>query len=379
MRVMFYVQHLLGIGHIRRAALFSAAMRKLGLELTVVLGGQDIPDIDFGDVNVIHLPPAHVTDHTFKPLLDENDVPIDDAWKARRKEMLLNVYKDFNPDVILLEMFPFGRRQFRFELLPLLEAAKGQNRKPLIVSSIRDILVHKAKPERTLEMVDLVRQHFDLVLVHGDENFIPLDGSFPEMHQIADLVRYTGYIAMPADSGDATTAGSDEVIVSAGSGATGAPLFDIVLAARQQCLLADKTWRLITGPNLGESNFQKLREEAPTGVIVEKFRRDLPQMLGNCLLSISRGGYNTVMDIIRARAKAIIIPYDDGEESEQLQRANMLADRNVLKVIKSQSLSVAELVRAIDESVAMDFSTIDSIDLGGAENAARIIAGGLDG
>lgn len=379
MRVMFYVQHLLGIGHVRRAALLCAGMKAQGLDVTVIIGGEDVPGIDFGDAKVVNLPPAHVTDHTFKPLLDENDAPVDDAWKARRKEKLLNIFNDLKPDVVLLEMFPFGRRQFRFELLPLLEAAEASSPKPLIVSSIRDILVRKDKPERTLEMVDLVIKHFDMVLVHGDEDFIPLDGSFPEMHQIAHLVRYTGYIAMPPQGGDPTLAGSDEVIVSAGSGATGVTLFEVALAAREQCQLSDKTWRLITGPNLPQSSFQKLEAQAPEGVIVERFRPDLPQMLGNCLLSISRGGYNTVMDIIRARAKAIVIPYDDGEESEQLQRAHMLADRNVLKVIETPALSPDNLSSVIDECVAMEFSCIDSINLMGAETAAKIIAGEVDG
>ena len=38
-RVLFYVQHLLGIGHWRRAAILARAMTQAGLETTVLSGG----------------------------------------------------------------------------------------------------------------------------------------------------------------------------------------------------------------------------------------------------------------------------------------------------------------------------------------------------
>ena len=38
-RVLFYVQHLLGIGHLKRAATRARACAAAGLEVTVVSGG----------------------------------------------------------------------------------------------------------------------------------------------------------------------------------------------------------------------------------------------------------------------------------------------------------------------------------------------------
>jgi predicted glycosyltransferase len=40
----------------------------------------------------------------------------------------------------VIELFPFGRRQMRFELLPLLEAARARSPRPWIISSVRDVL-----------------------------------------------------------------------------------------------------------------------------------------------------------------------------------------------------------------------------------------------
>ena len=39
-----------------------------------------------------------------------------------RRTALLSLADEVDPDILLLETYPFGRRQFRFELLPLLDA-----------------------------------------------------------------------------------------------------------------------------------------------------------------------------------------------------------------------------------------------------------------
>ena len=67
------------------------------------------------------------------------------------------------PDILLTEQFPFGRTQLRFELMPLLDAAKDRPSAPWIVSSIRDVLRRTASPARVDEMVQTF-EAFDAVL-----------------------------------------------------------------------------------------------------------------------------------------------------------------------------------------------------------------------
>ena len=45
-RVLFYVQHLLGIGHLKRATTLARAMTEQALNVTVVSGGEFVPVID---------------------------------------------------------------------------------------------------------------------------------------------------------------------------------------------------------------------------------------------------------------------------------------------------------------------------------------------
>lgn len=375
-KIMFYVQHLLGIGHLRRASLLSAAMMQQGLDVLVVLGGRDSAGISFDPAKVVRLPEAYVDDHTFTPLRQKDGRTVDDAWKKDRCQKLLQIYADFNPDMLVIEMFPFGRRQFRFELLPLIDLAKASNPKVQIVSSVRDILVKKSKPGRNAQTAQFVRDHFDVVLVHGDPLVTKLDDTFEEAKTLGDRIRYTGYVA-PENNTDPSKAGLGEVIVSAGGGAVGAPLLNAALEARTLSKLAHKTWRFVTGPNYSDHDFEKLSRNAPPGVIIERFRSDLPHMFKNCALSISQGGYNTIMDLLRARATAIVVPYEDGAESEQRHRTELLVQRKVLNMVKACHLSPNHLAEAINNAQPPE-DLKNGIDLSGAQTTAALIAqGGL--
>ena len=178
-RVLFYVQHLLGIGHLRRAATITRALQRAGLSTTLVSGGHRITGVELAGANFVQLDPVRAQDESFKTLVNVDGIVIDDAWKARRRDALQKVWRETKPHILMFELFPFGRRQMRFELLPLLDAALSDPDRPLIVSSVRDILVGQQKPERQAEMRDLIAKYFDRVLVHGDPGLIPFDRTFP--------------------------------------------------------------------------------------------------------------------------------------------------------------------------------------------------------
>src|SRR6185436_365817 len=188
MKVFFHVQHLLGIGHLRRAATLARAMAADGIEVTLASGGMPVEGIE-----VLQLPPAS-SDASFKTLLDERGQPVDDGWKARRRDALLAAWNAADADVLMIELFPFGRRQMRFELIPLLEAARsprqGRSRRPLIVCSARDLI--QWRPTRELEMLEFFERYFDRLLVHGDPAVARFN--FGLIGKINDRLHYTGYV-----------------------------------------------------------------------------------------------------------------------------------------------------------------------------------------
>jgi predicted glycosyltransferase len=377
--VLLYVQHLLGIGHLRRSLRIAEALAREGIRVALISGGEPLSALACTSAErVIQLPPIRALDAGFKVLVDGVGRPIDDDLRTARQSALLAAFADEQPDVLLIEAFPFGRRAFRFELDGLIEAARARRPRPLVLCSLRDIVVLPDDPRRPKEIVDRVRNDFDFVLVHGDPAFIPLEDSFPLAPEISDRLIYTGYVAKAHEPGYAAasdeTAGADEVVVSVGGGAVGGALLRTAIETRRQGCLTNLRWRLLAGPNLPEPEFAALAAGLPEGVVLERYRPDFPQMLGRCRVSVSQAGYNTVLDILAARAAAVVVPFASGRETEQSLRAERLAARGILELLPENQLSPERLASAIDRAIFARPATTIAIDTGGARRSARLIA-----
>src|SRR5918994_7683784 len=194
MRVLFWVQHLLGTGHLKRAATLARALDQRGLNVMLVSGGPPAPWLVPDGVELVQLPWVRARDLAFSALVDADGRPIDDIFRAARRERLLACFTALEPRVVITEMFPFGRRAFRFELLPLLAAAAAARPRPWLVGSVRDILVPKPAPERYSWMRDLVLTHYDRVLVHTDPALIPFELTFPYAGDLGARLLNTGYV-----------------------------------------------------------------------------------------------------------------------------------------------------------------------------------------
>ena len=58
MKVFFYVQHLLGIGHLRRAVTLAQALEAAGFEVTLASGGKPVEGLPMQGFRLSQLPPA---------------------------------------------------------------------------------------------------------------------------------------------------------------------------------------------------------------------------------------------------------------------------------------------------------------------------------
>lgn len=371
-RILFYVQHLLGIGHLRRAAAIARGLERHGLAVVFVSGGEPVAGLDLGRAETVQLPPARAGDSGFGSIIDADGRPIDDAWRTRRRDLLLAVFERYAPAAVLIELYPFGRRPFRFELLPLLEAAAARRPRPAVLCSVRDILVSKADPSRTAEVVDIIRRHFDVVLVHGDPRLIEFGATFAAADRIADRLRYTGYVVGEAQP-VADSVPNGEILVSAGGGAVGGPLLRAALSARPLTRLTRQPWRMITGPNLPETEFIGLSTRVAGGnVTIERFRADFQSLLRNCRVSVSQAGYNTVMELLAAGSRAVVVPFADGGETEQPVRARLLEARGLLTVVEPEELTPERLAVAIETTDRAVRPTV-SFDMSGTDETARIV------
>ena len=374
-RVFFYVQHLLGIGHLKRALTLAKAMAAAGLDVTLASGGLPVSGLALDAVRLVQLPPASAADLSFKVLQDASGRPIDAEWKQQRNAALHAAWLAAAPQVLMLELFPFGRRQMRFELLPLLDSAAASAHRPAIVCSVRDILGGQKSQERQEETLALVERCFDRVMVHGDPSVIAFGRTFPAASRIAGQIEYTGYVVDPAASGGGD-AGSGEVIVSAGGGAVGARLLETAIRSKPLSVLRDRFWRLLAGNNLPDEEYGKLSllARGASSVGLERSRPDFTTLLSNCELSISQAGYNTLMETVQARARAVVVPFAGGNETEQTLRASCFAERALLEMVEEGALTPQALAAAVDRAARKPRPLAGAIALDGAARCAASIA-----
>ncbi len=368
-RIFFYVQHLLGIGHIARASRIANALVSDGFDVTVVTGGLPVPGFPGEGVRTIELPPVVASNVGFSGLADAEGQAAGEAFLSRRRDLLLKAFEETRPDVVIIEAFPFGRRQMRFELLPLLDAIEKANPRPKLLSSVRDILQENRKPGRDEETVRLVKDHFDAVLIHGDPDFVRLEDTFPLTAEIADRLRYTGLVAPPPAPEPSE---AFDIIASAGGGAVG---LEVMRAARDAAALlpADLRWLLIAGPNLPGADFSALSQNAPANVTLVRFRKDFPSLLRGAKVSISQAGYNTVGDLLRTRCRSILIPFVAAGETEQTVRAERLQALGLAEILPENGLTLDAVKAAVERALAAPPRPAVSLDLDGAAKSAAII------
>jgi len=374
---LIYVQHLLGIGHLVRAGALARGLEAAGIRVVLVSGGMPASLRGAPASRFEQLPPVRAADESFKVLVDEAGNAIDESFEALRRKRLLEIFDSERPDVVVTELYPFGRRRMRFELDALLERARalrGQTGLPLIVSSVRDILVPPADAKRVDEIVKRVQRKYDLVLVHGDEALIPFRRSFDRAGDIADVTRSTGYVLDPVPERQGPGApGYDEVIVSAGGGAVAEALMHAAIGARELCSLRDRTWRVLVGYNYPEKAFHARRAAAPRGVVVERARDDFTQLLANCALSISQGGYNTVSEILATAARAVCLPFAGGRETEQTLRCRVLAERGLLQSVEANDVSAEQVALAVEKALTAPPTRGHAVDTNGAQRSAALL------
>lgn len=340
-----------------------------GKEVTVVSGGMPLAGMESGKTSWVQLEPLRSDGLDFGRLVGAHGEVADTAVFARRSQQLLDTFRRCRPRVVVIETFPFGRRQFRSELGALLEAAHAAGERPVVVSSVRDIL-QRRDARREAETVRMIEQAFDVVLVHGDPALIPLDASFDAAHHIREKTVYTGYIApapVPRAPPDGLAGG--EIVVSAGGGAAGLRLYESALeAARGDS--SGRRWRLLVGGALTDEQFERLRRLAPPSVEMERNRVDFRELIAACGLLVSQAGYNTVADILVTGVPSLLVPFEGVGETEQLERARCFGKLGRCGVLRERDLSARALLDRVSGLLAAPEPIVPAMNLDGIAVAA---------
>ena len=375
--LLFYCQHSLGIGHLTRSFALASALRQRFH--VVFLNGGRLPaglPVPHG-IELIDLPPLGMDDGH---VVVSRDAAIGVAEaQSRRRALIDAAVRRHRPAVLLVELFPFGRKKFAGEILPLIRAAKQQAGAPArVVCSLRDILVDSRRDQQHHD--DRARwladRYFDAVLVHSDPSFARLEESFRPRRAMRVPVHYTGYV-VPARDGDAAGEPRGEhLLVSAGGGIAGKALFRSALQAF--ALLRERrrrplALRLIAGPFLPEAAWLDL-QQAARGVAGVELLRQVPDMVAEmrrARASLSQCGYNTALDIVVAGVPALVLPYATVTENEQASRAQRLAALGAMRCADA-AIDARALARELD-ALRSFAPRAAALDLDGAQRSAQCL------
>jgi predicted glycosyltransferase len=377
MKIIFYCQHILGVGHLFRSLEICKALR--GHEVLLISGGPHLETNIPKHVKVVRLPELQM-DNGFKGLFSSHTHISLDRIKEQRQKNLFAIFEREKPDIFLIELYPFGRKAFRFELDPLLTAIRDQQYSRCgVICSVRDILVEKEDRQRHEgRAVDTLNRFFDAVVVHSDSNLIKLEETFSLHAKIGIPIFYTGYIAKkpPANARRQIRSrlkimDKDPMIVaSAGGGSVGKPLLEsTIYAFKKFGRDSSASLMVYTGPYIAEKDFAYLKSFANQRIKVEKFTSDFLAVMAAADLSISMGGYNTSMDILTCGVPALVWPF--GHNREQRLRAQRLAERGALKILNDEHLKPDCLADILVQTLSEPHPGKLDIDLDGAAHTAR--------
>jgi predicted glycosyltransferase len=380
MKIVFYCQYVWGMGHLFRTIEFARALSEHAV--TLVAGGQKV-DVDLPrNVTFLRLPTLFM-DEQFTTLIPGNPLKSLGDIQRERKTILFDLFERQRPDLFIVELFPFGRTKFEFELLPLLQSIRdGRYGNTKSICSLRDILVEKKKPEIYEERVlNYLSKYFDLLLVHSDEKLIPLDETFGRVKEIPVPLMYTGFIARKeilqngADLGSEFDRNANEklIVASAGGGRSGyLPLKNVLLACRGLNERMPFRLQVFAGPFMDDAEFEELCSLAGPGMNVLRFTKHFLDYLYAADLSISLAGYNTCMNLLVTRVPALVIPYR--HQREQPLRLEKFKSFMPIKILAEKDLKPDLLCEHIRQMLlAPPACESAELNLNGAENAAQYL------
>lgn len=367
-RLILYCQHSLGLGHFMRSLSLAEALAE-HFTVTFFNGGPAPSGIDLpGGIEFVHLPPLRLQDDG--SITGEEDAA---TLLMKRRDQMLAKVAQIDPAMLIIELYPFGRKKFAVEIDPLIDLVRAKDGQ--IVCSVRDVLVtaradqarHDERAAQTLNA------RFDRLLVHTDPALFRLEDSFRPATPLAVAIDYTGYVVRQNTHGKRGRT-DGPTLVAAGGGVVGHALYHAAIEA-QPLLSEAEGWAmtLVAGPLFPDADWGDLKARA-RGVSGLTLVRAVPSMMPLLAASgrfVGQCGYNSALEVCQSGLPALFVPFARGQESEQTSRAAKLQELGFAQWLPEAELdgpALAQQLRNLasprtDQRIAMD----------GAQQTARLL------
>jgi predicted glycosyltransferase len=248
-----------------------------------------------------------------------------------------------------------------------------------VVCSLRDIVVTKQDQARHKEKIcRLMNQYFDLLLIHGDPAFQPLELSFSRVQDLHCPVAYTGYVVQESAAADVqtplVTPDHPLILTSVGGGRFGHELLFSAVAAAPYLEHLPHQMLVFTGPFCPPDVFAALETKANQcpSVVLQRYTPNLLTYMHQADLSISMAGYNTTMNVLTSGVRAMVLPFTGNDEQEQTLRAERLEELGMVQVIRPDDLRPEPFAQRVMACLQQQPPT-RSFDFQGVEKTAAYL------
>lgn len=380
-RVLLYSHDSQGLGHVRRNLALAHHLARVIPEETghrvsgLLVSGLSMGD-DFslpGGFDWLTIPGVAKGPDGYEPrnlagptgrLIDLRSVLIESAMLS------------YAPDLVVIDRHIYGVWR---ELRRPLHRLRARRPCARVVLGLREVLDEPsaaAAEWRALGDPTRLRSVVDEVWVYGDRDVHDPIASGEVPAELADRVRFTGYLARGRREHDGAAGPVPQpfVLTTAGGGSDGQELLE---AAAAMPVPPGHEHVIITGPQLDDDGFAAVEAQAGPRTSVHRSWPGLSNQVASASAVIAMGGYNTTCEILATDTPALLVPREEPRR-EQLIRAQSLAGAGALDVMRADRMDPAALgswaAEAVGRRVDRSRLALDGLTVA-AHYAAELLGG----
>jgi predicted glycosyltransferase len=256
------------------------------------------------------------------------------------------------------------------------------------VLGLRDILDSPAgirEEWRANRHSEAILERYARVLCYGDPAVYDPIREYGIPSEVAERIRFTGYLADDVPAPDAretrrkyVPAGGRLAVCTLGGGKDAAHIAEAFLSAMNQLRTRGWIGVLITGPYMGADDVDRLRlHPGARWASLIRMVDDLPSHLAAADAAVCMGGYNTSCEVLALGVRAVVVPRIQPRQ-EQLMRAERLAARGLVQLLHPNQLSPRVLADRIEDASRLSRSQlaarIGTVAHGGVSTSAGHLA-----
>lgn len=377
LRVMLYSHDSVGLGHLRRNLAIAGSITQSFSEASamIVTGSPCATQFQLPASTDLIKIPSISKDNDGQYVTGSFGGSLETTLRFRSR-MILETYRAFSPDLIIVDHQPTG---LKGEAMATLREAKANGTK--IFFGMRDVVDSPDVVRRDWDNADChwaLNECYDQICVYGKQEIFDSRVAYDPLLGNVKRCEFVGFIvpSQKVKSKKNSERKKKRILVTFGGGNDGAQRAEHYLKA---IAMQEVSWdsHIVTGPMMSPDMVRRLKEMArvvqPAGsVSVKRFHRNLPSLMPQFDAIVSMAGYNSCAEILQSGVPAIFLPRSFPRQ-EQLIRAVRLAQRGWAITMPQERPDPHCLMDVIDTAINKPRSPRTEADLDGLRNLSALV------